>query len=307
MSLFLDFKMKNILPNFFIVGAAKAGTTSLYNYLEQHPDIFLPKNKEPKYFVNEFLNLPQNGNGDKLTYDLMIKSFNEYVDLFDKKKPNQICGEASVDYLYYSEKVIPLIKEKIQDPKIIIMLRDPISRAFSAYKHLIRDVRETESFERGLELENERINNNYEFIWHYKQASLYYDDVKNYLHSFNNVKIIIFEEFVKDPQRTMKDVLEVEDNFVAQVGEKYNFTGKPKNKGLQKLLKGSPNNPLRKIFKFLINENLRLKIRNKLEKFNISQEKIKLLPETKNNLSTIFEDDRLKLEKLIKKKLNYWI
>ena len=301
--------MKDNLPDFFIVGAAKSGTTSLYHYLEQHPSVFLPKNKEPKYFVSKIVEFPQEGKGDELACELMIKDITKYKQLFHQKGQGQICGEASVDYLYYSEKVIPLIKNEVGDSKIIIILRDPVKRAFAAYNHLIRDVRETETFDTGLELESERIKNNYEFIWHYKRTSLYYKDVKNYLDSFKSVKIIIFEEFLKEPILVTKEVykfLGIDENFTPQVDKTYNFTGTPKNITLQKLLKGSSKQIVRRILKVIFNENTRKLIRENMEKMNISRNKIKILPETEQSLSVYFKEDRLKIEKLLKIKLDYW-
>lgn len=301
--------MTDKLPDFFIVGAAKAGTTSLYKYLEQHPSIYLPNNKEPKYFVSTLLNFPQKGKGDDLTYELMVKDFHSYKSLFKDKKKDQICGEASVDYLYYSNKVIPLIKDKIKNPKIIIMLRNPVNRAFSAYNHLVRDVREHETFSVGLSLENKRIDDNYEFIWHYKTAGLYANNVKNYIDEFNNVKIIIFEDFIKDPLKYTKDVfrfLNVSDDVDIDIDKAYNSTGVPKNKELQKILKGSPNQLSRRLLKNALPQSTRFKIREWLENINLSNKKTAMDPQTRKNLSNFFKEDKSKLEKIIKMKLNHW-
>ncbi|TPV34956.1 sulfotransferase [Paucihalobacter ruber] len=297
------------LPDFLIVGAAKAGTTSLFYYLEEHPEIFLPKIKEPKYFMSKILNLPQNGKGDDLTHELMIKSQTDYFRLFSSKSSTQICGEASVDYLYYSRDVIPLIKENIGLPKIIIVLRDPTIRAFSAYKHLIRDVRENETFEEGLKLEDHRIKSNYEFIWHYKKAGLYYENVKDYIEAFPNVKVIIFEEFINNTQNTLKELysfLGVDSEFTPLLKKKYNVTGKPKSKALQKLLKGSPNIWLRKVLKKTFNEKTRSFMREKLEGFNISNYNQVMEKHTKQMLIDYYKDDKKKLEQLLEIKLKNW-
>ncbi|WP_434037251.1 sulfotransferase family protein [Formosa sp. 4Alg 33] len=298
------------LPDFLIVGAAKAGTTSLFHYLEQHPEVFLPTVKEPKYFVTKFLNLPQQGKGDQLTYELMIKDFQSYSNLFSEKLESQICGEASVDYLYYSKKVIPEIKSKLGDPKIIIMLRDPLKRSFSAYNHLIRDVREIKSFKEGLSLEEDRIRDNYEFIWHYTKASLYHDDVKNFMDHFSNVKIVIFEEFVKDPIVITQEVykfLNIDASVIPDVNKRYNFTGHPKNKHLQKILKGSPNQFSRRFFKWIFDEKTRTVLRNILENRNLSKPKENMAADTKAYLQSVFKKDKEELEKLLDKKLDFWL
>jgi len=301
---------EKIIPDFLIVGAAKAGTTSLFYYLDEHPEIFLPEIKEPKYFMSKILNLPQRGKGDDLTYELMIKNQTDYSRLFSGKSSTQICGEASVDYLYYSKDVIPLIKENIGLPKIIIVLRDPTMRAFSAYKHLIRDVRENETFEEGLKLEDHRIKSNYEFIWHYKRAGLYYENVKDYKEAFPNVKVIIFEEFINNTHGTLKELysfLGVNSEFIPHLKKRYNFTGKPKSKTLQKLLKGSPNLWLRKVLKKTFNEKTRYVIREKLEKINISDSYQAMEKNTKQMLIDYYKDDKKKLEQLLEIKLKNWL
>jgi hypothetical protein len=295
------------LPDFLIVGAAKSGTTSLYNYLKQNKQIFLPENKEPKYFVSKILKYPLGGKGDNLTEELMIKDFENYLSLFKQKKDNQICGEASVDYLYYADHVAPLIRQKLGDVKIIIMLRNPVDRAFSAYKHLVRDVRENESFEKALELEQKRKFNNYEFIWHYKQAGLYYKSVKKYYQTFTNVKVIIFEEFVINPKTTLNEVykfLGVNIDNNVDTKKIYNKTGKPRFKTLQKALKGNPNQLSRKVGRHLFPKKYRIIIRDFLEVKNIKEKDLVLKKETSKLLEEFYKEDIYLLDREFGIKLN---
>ena len=133
--------MKNYMPNFLIVGAAKCGTSSLHNYLNQHPDIFMPsynargmKVKEPRFLVKEIIkNRVHNG----------VWDFEEYKSLFSDVKHEKLIGESTVLYLYYYETAIKNIKHYLgNDIKIIIMLRKPVDRAFSAYLHVSRGKKE---------------------------------------------------------------------------------------------------------------------------------------------------------------------
>ena len=147
-----------MLPNFLIVGAAKAGTTSLFEYLGEHPQIFTPAKKEPKFFSYGCYPSPLKGPGDDLVESQIVKNFDEYKKLFDNSDAYPLRGEASPDSLYYWNGAIPKIKKILGDVKIIIMIRNPANRAFSNYMHLIRDGRETLNFEAALDAEEYRIN-----------------------------------------------------------------------------------------------------------------------------------------------------
>ena len=125
------------LPNFLIVGAAKSGTSSLHNYLNQHPDIFLPtynihgvKVKEPRFLISKLVK-------DRLHEG--IWTLEEYQSLFFNCVDYSAVGESTVLYLYYYEEAIKNIKKYLgNNIKIIIMLRNPIERAYSAYNFLVR-------------------------------------------------------------------------------------------------------------------------------------------------------------------------
>ena len=129
-----------IMPNFLIVGAAKSGTTSLYAYLRQPPDIFMPEWKELSFFT-----------GDTFTPLHKAKKPQYYYRVFAKAKNESAIGEASTSYLY-DEAAAGTIKEKLGNIKIIIALRDPVSMSYSLYNHQLRREGETiESFEAALE------------------------------------------------------------------------------------------------------------------------------------------------------------
>src|SRR5690554_1769397 len=157
------------LPNFLIVGTAKSGTTSLVQYLKNHPKIFIPDIKEPRYFSYDLLkDNGYKGPGDLENKKIAIKDKDEYENCFKKVREDVIAiGEASVETSFYFEHTIPKIKNEIGDPKIIILLRDPVKRAISAYSHLIREGRETLSIEEAIKNERLRRDNGYEFIWSY--------------------------------------------------------------------------------------------------------------------------------------------
>lgn len=301
------------LPNFLIVGAAKSGTTSLSYYLKQHEQIYISPVKEPKFFTSAFLNFPLKGIGDNVVEKHIIKNFEDYKSLFKWATPQRkAIGEASVDNLYYHENAIKQIKKYLGDPKIIIVLRNPISRAFSAYTHLVRDGRETLSFEKGLELEQERMKNNWEFMWFYKNVGLYHEQVKDYLESFSNVKIYLMEDLENKPLDVIKDIfvfLDVDDEFIPDVSVKYNVSGIPKRKIYGKISKNlnSIGSFLEKRINYLFPKK-GIKVVGIFETLRSKEiRKPNMKKETHDLLVDFYRDDILKTQKLIGRDLSNWL
>ena len=262
--------MKN-KPNFLIVGIAKSGTTSLVQYLKNHPNIFIPNIKEPRYFSYKYLKtIGYKGPGDEETKKIAIKTKADYFSCFSKIKKTTIAiGEASVETSFYHKFTIPEIKNELEDPKIIILLRDPVKRAISAYSHLVREERETFDIQNALDNEEKRMESGYEFIWSYIGSGLYYNQVKAFKESFSNVQVIVFEDFVKNPNKFYQEVLQfldVPDNKKVEF-DQFNISGKPKNRTINYFL----NKPfkIKKVLKSLIGEKYSLKLKNKAQKINL--------------------------------------
>lgn len=116
-------------PDFFIVGAQRSGTTSLYEYLRQHPNVFMSPKKETHYFSHDRV---------KVDADLYVSSESKYLELFAKAGRRQIIGEASPSYLWHPEAV-GRIHAKQPHAKIIVILRNPIARAYSQYQMDLAD------------------------------------------------------------------------------------------------------------------------------------------------------------------------
>lgn len=301
------------LPNFLIVGAAKSGTTSLSYYLRQHKQIYISPVKEPKFFTSEFLNFPLRGIGDNAVEKHIIKNFEDYRLLFKWATPDRkAIGEASVDNLYYHEKAIKQIKKYLGDPKIIIILRNPISRAFSAYTHLVRDDRENLSFEEGLMAEPKRMRENWEFMWFYKDVGLYHEQVKDYIESFSNVKIYLTEDLENKPIDVIKDIfdfLNVDDDFIPDVSVKYNVSGIPKRKIYGKISKNlnSIGSFLEKRVNYLFPKK-GIKVIGIFEKLRSKEiQKPRMKTETHDLLVDFYRDDILKTQKLLGRDLSNWL
>src|SRR6266849_533449 len=124
--------MCEIWPNFFLVGAAKAGTTSAYAYLSQHPQVFFPRIKEPHFFTRV------RPSGEQRFFVEAITDRTAYLRLFRGARGFGVVGDASPSYLWHPH-VAHRIRARVPDAKIAIILRDPVERAHS---HYLMDYRE---------------------------------------------------------------------------------------------------------------------------------------------------------------------
>lgn len=298
---------KEKLPEFLIVGAAKSGTTSLYNYLKVHPDIYLPEAKEPRFLTSQFVKLPFKSPDAAYFEQEFVKTFDQYKKLFSETNEGAIIGEASPDTLYYYENSIKIIKKYLGAPKIIIILRNPIERAYSAYTYLVRDNRETLTFRTALGMESERIKENWEFMWLLKDVGLYYNQVKAFKENFKNVRIYLSEDLKSDPQGLLKDIFEflgADSDFIPDnLKVIYNVSGVPKNKLLHKFLhdKLIIKSLIKPFIPFLLREKIVKNLKNK----NLI--KIAMKDEDKNYLREFYREDIKKLENLIDRDLSHWL
>ena len=222
------------LPNFFVVGAVKAGTTSLHNYLKQHPDVALPSKKETFFLTG--LKFKEVNEESGVYHDKIIPTFDEYQALFPT--PKKAIGEICAGYLYFHNLTIPRIHHYCGAPKIIIILRNPVDRAYSNYMHHIRDLKEPLSFEEALEAEALRAKNDYWWGFQYREIGLYSEQVNAYLQNFSSVKVILFEDLISHSGPILNEIcdfLEIE-HYNFKTASIYNKSGTPKNKYLQHFL-----------------------------------------------------------------------
>lgn len=227
-------------PNFFIVGAHKAGTTALYEFLRQHPHVYMPERiEEPCFFRGDpkdhepgpHVHLEGNPEGEA------------YLALFREAREEKAIGEASTDYLYYSAKTSRNIKHSIPNARIIIVLRNPEERAYSNFVWALKEcIETTQSFRAALDLEDSRIAEKWGSVWHYKAKGFYTTQVKDYLDAFGEdlVTIYLYEDFKNDAGKMCRELfafLGVDDHFEPNISKRHNVSGVPKN---VRLLKSTP-------------------------------------------------------------------
>ena len=301
-------------PNFLIVGASRSGTTSLAKYLNAHPDIYIPKQKELRYFVKDVIN--NTSRWDPLRNDIISKSKlnkNEYFSLMNGRN-TKLVGEASIHYLNHPNISIPNIHRHVGDIPIIIMIRNPVHRLISNWKYMLHDLY---SLEKTIKMEDIRKQYNYNSFWFYKQQSMYYSKIKAFKESFKSVKILIFEDFFKNVNNNMLDCY----NFlnIDPPLESIDYINLPDYDNNNSELKFK-----NRIFCFKNNSFLN-KVENRYVYYFLSHLAVKFISFTnklgikinffqkkqvsENDLEEIFyqfEDDIFKLEKLIDLDLSIW-
>ena len=301
--------MNNKLPNFLIVGAAKSGTSSLHNYLNQHPDVFMPsftpdgvKVKEPRFLIKEKIQKRlQKG----------IWNYEDYKLLFENVTNETAIGEATVLYLYYHNEAIKNIKKYLgEDVKIIIMLRNPIYRAYSAYSFASRTLQENQSFKEALINARPRFDNDETLspMILYKELGLYYEMVKDYMQNFKNVHIVLYDDFILQTDLEVTNVLDflnITNTNTINTKTIINSGGRKwDSKFVKNLL--MIDSVLKNILRIIIPKKIRLSIKNRLI-VSFTSKADSINKSIKKELLDYYYKDIQLLEKLINKDLSKWI
>jgi len=293
----------NTFPNLFIVGAAKSGTTSLHNYLNQHPDVFMCTPKEPHFLINNEIGK------DRIPVGTCSK--NEYLNLFLRGKEKRYRGESSVMYLMYPDIVIPKIKELFGDEtKIIIMLRNPVDRAYSGFQHVKRyNVNETSTFEKAWEISEERYFSNTVITpaSRYQELGLYYNQVKSYFEKLQYVHVIIYDDYKADFKGEMHKVFDflAIDKININTEERHMIGDwQWENDRMKKIM--IKKNSLRSFLKIIIPfKSLRKMLRIKIKQ-STTNKVLEMKKETRQMLQEFYKEDVANLSELLDRDLNYW-
>jgi hypothetical protein len=189
------------------------------------------------------------------------------------------------------------------------VLRDPVDRAFSAYKNLLRDNRESCSFEEALQLEDVRKQDNWEYLWYYRDVGFYHRQVEAYLRSFSQVRILLFDDFRDDPLRFMQEVftfLQVDRGFIPSLQGRQNASGRLQNRFFRLVFRA--NGLAGSLYKFLsLNGFPYYKMLGIIEGIrHSSMQQLHMLPETRCRLRKLYRSDVRRLQRLIGKDLSPW-
>ena len=296
------------MPNFLIIGTAKAGTTSLYKYLGQHPEIYMSPQKEPRFFVYD---------GEEMDpshpiHAKTITNLKSYQKLFEEVTGEKAIGEASPAYLV-EPKAPERIYYYVPNAKIIAILRNPAERAYSHFLHLVKHNYET-CFDFGLSLrkiEELKIGS-----WvprrDYLLFGFYSNNLKRYYDIFDKkqIKILLFDDLKLDPMALIQETLrflEVDDTFVPDISIHHSVSGIPKSRALQKFIleANSVKTFVKPFFRTLISKNKQKRLEYWLMSRNMS--KPEFPQEVRSYLIDLYREDILNLQELIQRDLSVWL
>jgi hypothetical protein len=255
------------LPNAFILGAAKAGTTTLYNQLKSHPAVFLSFDKEPRFFSHD---------------RYYSRGFEWYLKThFEGSSVYPIRGEATPHYLYWAEKVSPRLKaiEAGKRLKLIVILRNPIDRAYSWYWNMVMEDKEDLPFWDALQNESSRLNDHRQELefagsmqYGYLRGSCYASQIQHFLANFkkDQFHFILFEDLVKDQERVIEDLLSFLDIEYCLPVEprKSNPSRAPRSRLIQSAVRKQF--PLKELIKPILPYRFRYRIKEWLLRINLA-------------------------------------
>jgi len=302
----------NSNPNFFIIGAPKAGTSALYFCLKQHPEIYMSPVKEPNFFLSE--SIPPKHAGPKGDYFSCNGVFSprDYLCLFAGANLQKAIGEASTTYLN-SPIAATRISQFAPNARIIVLLRQPADRAYSHFQYLrSQGIEPVFSFAEALSLENARREEGW-FAGHlYKESGFYCTQLRRYFDCFHRdqVRIYLYEEWNQAPHTLLQDLfrfLGVDERFVPEI-RRNNVTLLPRWQRLNYLAR----RPERfdQVMSSLVPGKLRKIIISGTQIFNRKFNLYKpppIDPEIRRQLTAGYREDILKLQDLIDRDLSHWL
>ncbi|GGA48443.1 sulfotransferase [Okeania sp. KiyG1] len=296
------------LPTFLIIGVQKAGTTSIYKYLNEHPQVYMSPIKETNFFATDWENktekAPDTGTRKR------INSWERYCELFMDVKDEIAIGEASPNYLVSYKTSSEMIQRYVPDVKMIAILRNPVERAYSDYLMHLRDginVGKVRSLSEQVKFRADSSST--------IKKGLYYSPIKHYFETFNleQLKVILYDDLTKDSLKVMQEIygfIGVDDTFNPDTSKRSQSAAIPKNQALNNLLQTK--NPVRtaisSTLKVLMPLEMRQKLRSSIIELNSAGKELKpLSSEERQVLTEFYREDILKLQDLIDRDLSSWL
>lgn len=292
-------------PDFFLVGAARSGTSALTQYLEQHPGVFISDPKESHYFAFRETVPSFRGPGDSYFNRSVVVNDSAYEKLYRKAKTDQVCGDASASYLYYTHS-LNAIHQANPNAKIICLLRQPVDRAYSAYMYLRSRLLEPDGcFESAFQQEQKRIQENWHHLWHYEQVGRYREQLTAVFDTFDTEQVLtlVYDDFRDDPMAVVSQCFEfigVDFDFVPSSTPASLVSGVPRSKVLQSVLQSDF---LKSCLRPVLPSVIRNKIQSTTTQLNVSREKLD--SEIRQSMTSRFKEDIEYVEQTVGRKLKW--
>jgi hypothetical protein len=295
------------LPTFLVIGAARSGTTALYLYLRQHPNVFMARGKETNYFAFEGEALDFRGPGAEFVNNSVV-TLNAYRRLFAEAPEGAAIGEASPLYLY-CPPAAERIRARLPDVRIVAILRNPIEQAYSHYLYARKEAIEPlDDFMAALDAQADRRKARWQPLFQYSDFARYGVQLRRYFDRFprDRIRIFLYEEFASDPVRVVQEIFRfvgVDSSFVPDVSARANAGGIPKSEWWQMLVM-RPNPASRLVGSFLPTQTRR-RVRDALSGMNTRRDR---MPQAaRDRLRAELRGDIVALQGLIERDLSKWL
>jgi len=261
----------DLFPTFVIAGAARAGSTALAEQLRSHPQVWMTTPKEPHYLALAGDRPSFTGPGDEVTINSRaVVDLEAYRQLFAGADARHLArGDGSVSTLYYHQDAVPRLQELNPEARLVVMLRDPVERAFSSHQYLLNRGFETETdFRAALAAEPERIRLGWHHLWHYAGMSHYADALDHLFQAFGReqVHVCFYDDFDADPASVLAGLhgfLELDPHRPEEEVARVNASGQERSRAVAGLMHAAARNgPLRAVVRTVVPFGLRERIRN---------------------------------------------
>jgi Sulfotransferase family len=193
------------LPDFFVAGAPKAGTTALHAALARHPSLYMSAVKEPKFFLTDGPPPTRGGPGDLRTYREHVWRRSDYEALFDPAPTGTLRGESTPFYLY-NRDALQRIRALIPDARLIVILRDPVERAHSNWTHLwSAGLDPIDDVVKACAEEERRIADGWADFWHYTALGRYGEQLEHLYQVFPRDQVFLsrYRTLVEQPAQIL--------------------------------------------------------------------------------------------------------
>ncbi|WP_369132305.1 sulfotransferase [Modestobacter sp. I12A-02662] len=293
-------------PDLLVIGAARSGTTALTSFLGEHPDVFMCTPKEPHLLAFPGGAPRFTGPGDDdLINRVAIRDEAAWRELF-RNRPERRRGEGSVTTLCHPQTAIPAIRRLCAPGcRLVVLLRDPVDRAFSSWQYLRSRGHDAGSFEDGLAAEEERTRAGWSHMWQFARLSRYGEQLAPFAAAFGDrLLVVVQEEFAADPAGQLRRVLEfldVDPDAGIDPTRRVNEGGLPRSRAVAGALNVVRRSPVvRNLVKTLVPERSRERVRSA----NLQRETVD--PATRARLAESFAPDLADLQQLVGRDLALW-
>lgn len=292
------------LPTFLIIGVQKAGTTSIYGHLNQHPQVYMSPVKEVGFLERDWQRAYQEGVTPKPS---RIDTLEKYHRLFEGATDEIAMGEVSPNYLFHHQESVDLVHTHLPTATLIAVLRNPTDRAYSDYLMHVRD-----ATGQPLSLaEQVRQKPDTSFTL---RKGLYFEGIQHFMEVFgrDRIRVYLYDDLSRDTlafmQRLYRDI-GVDDQFTPDTAKRQQRTEVPKNQTLNTLIKTQ--NPIRSgvssVLRVVLPQTVRQNLRSRLISLNQSQSKPVMPEADRALLQDYYRENILKLQDLIQQDLSHWL